>query len=70
MSLNYFKSTRTVFSSPTSESSTFVFKLFKLVGTLTSLLMCSLSTSAFKAMKSFLAAKLDVSMPVASSNSF
>ena len=52
-SLNFFKSTGTVFSLPTSKSSTFAFKLFKLVRTFTSLLMSSLSTSAFKAMKSF-----------------
>ena len=32
--------------------------------------MSSLSTSAFKATKSFLAAKSDVSMPIACSNSF
>ena len=38
---------------PTSKTSTFVFKLSKLVGTLTNLLMSSLSPSAFKATKSF-----------------
>ena len=32
--------------------------------------MSSLSTAAFKTMKSLLAAKLDTSTPVASSNSF
>ena len=48
-SLNFFKSTGTVFNLPTSESSTFAFKLFKLVGTLNNLLMSSLSTAAFKA---------------------
>ena len=32
--------------------------------------MCNLSTSAFKVMKSFLAAKLDVSTPVACGNYF
>ena len=69
-SLNLFKSTGTVFSLPTAKSSTFVFKLFTLVGTLVSLLMSSLSTSAFKARKSLLAAKSDVSKPVACSNSF
>ena len=49
---------------PTSKSFTFVFKLFKLVRTLTNLAMSSLS------IKSFLAAKSDVSTPVACSNSF
>ena len=34
-SLNFFKSTGRVFNLPSSESSTLVFKLFKLVGTLT-----------------------------------
>ena len=52
-SLNFYKSTGTVFISPTSKLSTFVFKLLKLVRILTSLLMSSLSTSAFKAIKSF-----------------
>ena len=42
--------------------------LFKLVRTLVNLER--LSTSAFKAINSFLAAKLDVQMPVAWSNSF
>ena len=55
------KSTETVFNLPTSKSSTFIFKLFKLVGTLVSLLLSSLSTAAFKVIKSFLAAKSDVS---------
>ena len=32
--------------------------------------MSSLSTSAFKAIKSFLAAKSDIAMPAACSNSF
>ena len=44
-------------------SFTFIFRLFKLVGTLMGLLMSSLST--FKAIKGFLAAKSDESMPVA-----
>ena len=52
------------------KSSTFVSKLFKLVGTLTNLLMSRLSISAFKATKSFLAAKKDVSILVACSNFF
>ena len=69
-SLKFFKSTGTVFSLPTSKSPTFVFILFKIVGTLTSLLISSLLTSAFKEMKSFLAAKSDLSTPVAYSNSF
>ena len=50
---------------PTSKSSTFIFKLFALVGTLTSLLMSSLSTPSFKAMKSFWKDKSDISMPTA-----
>ena len=41
-----------------------VFNLFKLVGTLTNLAM-SICHSAFKAVKPFLAAKLDISTPVA-----
>ena len=69
-SLNFFKSTGTVFNLSISKSSTFVFKFFKLLGTLTNLLMSSLSTSAFKATKSFLAATSDVSTLVACSNSF
>ena len=63
-------STGTVFNLPTSKSSPFVFKLFKRVGTLTTLLMSSLPASPFEAKKYFLAAKSDVSKPVASSNSF
>ena len=69
-SLNFVKSNGAVFSLLPSKLSTFVFKSFKLVGTLTSLSISNLSTSAFKAKKSFLAAKSDVSMPVACSNSF
>ena len=46
------------------------YKCFKLVATTVSLLMSSLSASAFKAIKPFLAAKADVSMPVACCNSF
>ena len=45
-------------------------KLLKLVGTLVSLLMSSLSTAAFKAIKPFSAVKSDVPMPVACVNSF
>ena len=55
-SLNFFKSTGTVFNLPASKLATFVFELFPLFGTLTSLLMSSLSTSAYKTIKSFLAA--------------
>ena len=50
-------STGTVFNLPSPKSSIFIFKLFKIVGTLINLLMSSLSNSAFKATKSFLAAK-------------
>ena len=63
-SLKVFKATVTVFNLPTSKSFTFVFKLFKLIETI-NLLLFSLPTSAFKAMKSFLAAKSDASTPVA-----
>ena len=69
-SLNFFKPTETVFILLTYKSSTFVLKLLKLVGTLVSLSMSSLPTSAFKAIKSFLAAKSDASMPIAYSYSF
>ena len=53
ISFNFFKSTGPPFNLPTSKSSNFVFILFKLVGTLVSLLMSSLSTSAFRAIESF-----------------
>ena len=69
-SLNFFKSTGTAFNLPRSRSSTFVFKLFKLVEKLVSLLMSSLLTSAFKAIRYLLGAKSDVSMSVACSRSF
>ena len=59
-----------MFNLPASKSSSFVFKLFKLVGTSINLLMSSLSTSAFKATKTFLADKLDVPTLVACSSSF
>ena len=36
-SLNFFKSTGTVFNLPRSKSSTFVFRLFRVVGTLVGL---------------------------------
>ena len=52
-SLNFFKSTGTVFDLPTSKSSTFVFTLFQAVGALTNLLMSSLSTLAFKTIERF-----------------
>ena len=50
--LNFFKSLETVFNLSTSKSPTFAFQLFRLVGTLVSLVMSSLSNSAFKAAKS------------------
>ena len=50
------------------KSSNFVFKLCKQVETLTNLSISSLLTSTLKARKSFLAAKVDVSMPAACSN--
>ena len=65
VSLEFFRSTGTAFCWPTPKSSIFVFKLFELVGTEINLLMPCLSTSAFKATKSFLAAKLDLLTPVA-----
>ena len=65
----FLKSTGTVFTLPASKSSTFVFKLFNLAGTLTSLGMSNLSTSIFKSINFLLAAKSDVSMPVSWSNS-
>ena len=49
----FFKSTGLVFNLPTSKSSTIVFKLIKLVGTLVGLLISSFSNSAVKAAKSF-----------------
>ena len=64
-SLNFFEPTGTIFNLPTSKSSTFLFELLKLLGTLVSLLMSILSTLTFKPVKSFLAAKSDVPMPVA-----
>ena len=50
--------------------STFVFKIFRLVGTLTNLLTSSSSTSAFTGIKVLLAAKLYVWIPVVSYNLF
>ena len=47
---------------------TFVFKSFKLVRALVSLFIPSLSLSDFKAIKCFLAAKSNASMPVVCSN--
>ena len=61
---------KTVFNITASKSSTFIVKTLKLVGTLTNLLMSSLLTPAFKAKKKLLAAKLDVSTPVACFDSF
>ena len=57
-----FKFEQTVFNLTTFKSSTFGFKLFRLVGTLTYLLIPSLSASVFKRIRSCLAAKLDVSL--------
>ena len=70
ISIDFFKSTGTVFNLPRSRSFTFVFQLLKLVGTLVSLLMSNMSSSAFKTIKSFLTAKSDVSTPVSWSNFF
>ena len=66
----FFKSTEIVFNLSASNSFSVVFKLFKLVIALTNLLMCKLSTSAFKAVKSTLAAELDVLTPATSFNFF
>ena len=66
----FFKSIETVFNLSTSESSTFVLKLFKALGALTNLLKSSLATSAFKAMKFLSADKSDVPTAVASYDSF
>ena len=52
------------------KSSNFLKKLFKLVETLTKLLISSLSIYALKAVKLRLAAKLDLLTPVASFNFF
>ena len=52
-SLNFFKSLGTAFNVPTSKGSTFAFKLFKLVGTLVSLLMSDLLASVLKVSKYF-----------------
>ena len=54
-----------MFNLPTSKSSPFVFKLFKLVGTLTKLAIFNLFTSAFQTIKPFLATKSDVPKPIA-----
>ena len=69
-SFNFSKLTGPAFNLRTFKSSTFVFKIFYLVETLTNFLMPNLSTSAFKAIRSFIAAKSDASTPVAWSNSF
>ena len=68
--LNLFKATGAVCNLLTSKPSTFVFKSFKLVEILSNLVISNLSSSVFKARKSFLAAKSDVSTPVAWSNYF
>ena len=70
MPLNFVKSIGTFFILSTFNSSTFAFKLSKLVVILTSSFMSSLSTSTFKAIKSLLAAYRDASIPVGCSNSF
>ena len=64
-SCNFFQVYRTVFNLPKPKSSTFVFRLFKLVAILINLLMINLSTSAFEAKKPLLVAKSDVSTPLA-----
>ena len=69
-SLHDFKFGATVFSLSTSNSSSFVFEFFKLLGKLTNLFLSILSTLAVKSIKSLLAVKLDVSAPVASFHSF
>ena len=61
---------RTTFNLSTSKSSTNVFKFLKQAGRLNNLLMSSFSASVFKAIKLLLDAKLFVSTPVASFNSF
>ena len=65
----FFKSIGTV-NLPTSESSAFIFRLYKLVETSVSLLMPSFSTSIFKTIKFFSPSKSDTSMPVSCLNSF
>ena len=69
---NSFKSTGKVFNLSTSKSSTYIFKLSRPVRTLTNLLMSSLSTTPFQAIKllTYLAAKLGVSTSVTSFNYF
>lgn len=69
-SLNFVKSTETAFSSTISESSALFFKLFKPLGTCTSLPISNCLTSTFKAIKSVLGAKLKTSTPAACLNSF
>ena len=61
---------RTLVTLLTSKLSTFVIKLFKLVGKLIYLATFSLSTSAFKVIKTCLAAKSDVLTSVGCFNSF
>ena len=63
-SLVFFNSTGTVFNLPTSKSSTFVSKLFKIVGALKSVLMFSLSLSALQSKKTFFAVRSDVLTPI------
>ena len=66
----FYKFTGTVFKLPASKSFTFIFKSFKLVRTLVIFLISSFLSSSFKAIKSFLAAKSDVSMSAACCNSY
>ena len=67
---DFFKSIVTVVSLSKSKSFTFTYKFFKLVGTLTNSAMSNFLTSAFKRIRSFLAAKSDVSTSVTWSNYF
>ena len=68
--LFFSKSIGTVFNFLTSKFSIFVFELFKSVVLLTNLLMSGLATSTFKAIKSFLVDKSNVSTPASFSNYF
>ena len=69
-SFRFFISRGLVLNLPTVNSSTFDYNVLKLVETLAFLSMSNLSTLPFKATKAFLAARSDVSMPVACSDSF
>ena len=65
MSLSLCKSTGTSTNSSTSNLSTLLFKLLKLLGTFFSLSTSNLSTSDFKVAKSTFVANVVVSTPVA-----